>query len=188
MRTRKTSDGLTVQAIAGTNVVLLGFDLEPERCDGLLGFALHRTVHGEDEARWIEGTKTFAETDPGFPPGAKYSTRQHPIQGFTWSDLTAKPGRDYTYRVVALKGTPAKLKPAAEVSVRVQTETPEGGTHDVYFNRGAGASQEYARRFGNVPPDKVGKAAFDWLSRGLYEAIESFARQASGPDFELRVC
>ncbi|HEX2054162.1 MAG TPA: phospholipase D-like domain-containing protein, partial [Actinomycetota bacterium] len=31
-------------------------------------------------------------------------------------------------------------------------------------------------------------AAFDWLSRGLYEAIEGFARQASGPDFELRVC
>jgi phosphatidylserine/phosphatidylglycerophosphate/cardiolipin synthase-like enzyme len=188
MKVKKKRQGLTLQAVAGTNVVLLGIDMEQADCEGLRGFGIHRTDHGEQEASWVEGLKTFEATDPGFPPGAKYSTRSHPIQGFTWSDLTAKPGHDYTYRIVALKGDPADLQQTAEVNLRIQTETPEGGTHDVYFNRGAGASQEYARRFGNRKPDDVGKAAFDWLSRGLYEAMTGFVDQATGPGFGLRVC
>ena len=188
MRKKTTHQGLTVQAIAGTYVVLLGFNMKQADCDGLMGFAIHRTDHTEDEAYWLEGQKTFAETDPGFPLGAKYSTRQHPIQGFTWSDFSAKPGHDYTYRVLALKGKPRDLQPFAEVSVRIQTEAPDGGTHDIYFNRGAAASQEYARRFGNRKPEDVGNAAFAWLSRGLYESMLDFIAQATGPEFELRVC
>ncbi|WP_339749140.1 hypothetical protein [uncultured Rubinisphaera sp.] len=54
-------------------------------CDGLLGFAIHRTDHIEDEAYWMQGIKTFADTDPGYVAGSTYSTRQHPIQGFNWS-------------------------------------------------------------------------------------------------------
>lgn len=188
MRTKVTQQGLTVQTIAGTYVVLLGFDVAEADCDGLMGFAIHRTDHKEEEAYWLEGLKTFAETDPGLPPGAKYSTRQHPIQGFTWSDFSAKPGYDYTYRVLALKGTPSDLHAVSEVSVRVQTESPQGGTHDVYFNRGAAASQEYARRFANRSPSVVGPAAFHWLSRGLYEAMLDFIARADEPAFELRVC
>jgi phosphatidylserine/phosphatidylglycerophosphate/cardiolipin synthase-like enzyme len=188
MRARVVERGLTVQGIAGTNVVLLGFDMEEGNCEGLMGFAIHRTDRTEEEAYWLEGLKTFAATDPGLPPGAKYSTRQHPIQGFTWSDFTAKPGHDYTYRILALVGTPGDLQPIAEVSIDLQTESPAGGTHDVYFNRGAAASQEYARRFGNRPPDEVGAAAFDWLSRGLNQSIVDFIAQARDASFELRVC
>jgi phosphatidylserine/phosphatidylglycerophosphate/cardiolipin synthase-like enzyme len=188
MRVKVTDRGLTVQGIAGTYVVLLGFDLQQADCEGLMGFAIHRTDRTEDEAYWLEGLKTFAETDPGFPPGSKYSTRQHPIQGFTWSDFSAKPGHDYTYRVLALKGTPRDLQPIAEVSIQIQTESPEGGTHDVYFNRGAAASQEYSRRFGDRSPEDVGAAAFTWLSRGLYESIVNFIDRATDASFELRVC
>jgi hypothetical protein len=152
-----------------------------------MGFAIHRTDHTDEEAYWLTGLMTFKETDPGFPPPAKYSTRQHPIQGFTWSDYSAKPGHDYTYRVVALKGSPRDLQAAGEVSVRIQTESPEGGLHDVYFNRGVAASQEYAHRFGNRPPDEIGPAAFSWLSRGLYEAMTAFVADATGGRFELRL-
>src|SRR4051812_13461955 len=102
MRIRVIQDGLTVQAVAGTYVVLLGLDLPQKSCKGLLGFAIHRTDHTEGEAYWMEGMKTFAETDPGLPPGTKFSTRQQPIQGFTWSDFSTKPGHHYTYRVSAL--------------------------------------------------------------------------------------
>lgn len=188
MRTKVIDQGLTVQAITGTHVVLLGFNMDQADCEGLMGFAIHRTDHIEEETSWLKGLRTFAETDPGLPPGSQYSTRRHPIQGFNWSDFSAKPGYDYTYRVLALKGIPQDLQPAAEVSLRVQTESPEGGTHDIYFNRGATASQEYARRFCNRSPKEVGSPAYYWLSRGLCEAIISFIEQASGPGFELRIC
>ncbi len=43
MRAQATGDGLTVQAIAGTHTVLLGFDLgDPTGC---LGFGIHRQDH-----------------------------------------------------------------------------------------------------------------------------------------------
>ncbi len=190
MRQRKTSQGLTVQAIAGTHVVLLAMHMDEAACQGLMGFAIHRTDHTEDEAYWMQGTKTFAETDPGFPPGAKYPTHKHPIQGFTWSDFTAKPGHRYTYRVQALTGTPKALKKSRQVEVEIRTETEASGNHDVYFNRGAAASQEYARRFGQQAslenaPDTDPRWA--WLSRGAMEGILAFIARAEGPGHGLRV-
>ena len=41
MRIRKTSQGLTVQAIAGSYVVLLGFNLKRTACNCLMGFWVH---------------------------------------------------------------------------------------------------------------------------------------------------
>ncbi len=73
------------------------------------------------------------------------------------------------------------------VSVKVTTESPEGGDHDVYFNRGAAASQQYARTFHNHPPDQEGPAAWAWLSRGLGEALLGFIAQANGSEWGLRV-
>jgi hypothetical protein len=109
------------------------------------------------------------------------------VQGFTWSDFTAKLGHDYTYRVVALKGKPTALREDADVSVEVATEVESNGTQAVWFNRGAAASQEYARRFGNRRPEDVGPPAFAWLSRGLWEALRDFIGRAQGPEFGLRV-
>jgi hypothetical protein len=113
--------------------------------------------------------KCFQETDPGFPAGAQYSTKDHPIQIFQWADYAAFPGKTYSYTVTALKGTPQQLTKFAACTVEVTTESPANGDHDVYFNRGTAASQEYKRRFGNRAPDKVAdNKAFEWLSRGLY--------------------
>lgn len=190
MRARKTSRGLTVQAIAGTHVVLLAMDMRPADCDGHMGFAIHRTDHTENEAYWMEGMKTFAETDPKFAEGARYPTNRHPIQGFTWSDFSAKPGHRYTYRVQALKGPPAALKKFKQVEVEIRTESDADGDHDIYFNRGAAASQEFARRFGkqsslkNATPDDPRWA---WLSRGANEAILAFIARAKGAGHGLRV-
>ncbi len=187
MRKKRTDNGLTVRAISGTYVVILGIDMAEADCDGLRGFAIHRTDHTEDEANWMQGIKTFKETDPGFAAGSTYSTRQHPIQGFSWSDYSAKPGHDYTYRVEALFGSPADLRSEARTQVRISTESPEGGNHDVYFNRGVAASQAYAQRFGNRRPDEVGDAAFAWLSRGLFEATIGFIESAADSRYQLRV-
>lgn len=189
MRARKTRQGLSVQAIAGSHVVLLGMNMKRADCDGLLGFAIHRTDHHEDEAYWMEGMKTFEETDPGFAPGSKYPTNKHPIQGFTWSDFSAKLGHRYTYRIQALRGSPTNLQKFREVEIELTTESEEGGDHDVFFNRGAAASQEYARRFGNRKPDESNPndKRWAWLSRGAMEAIIAFTARAENSLWGLRV-
>ena len=191
MRNRVSVDGLTVGAVAGTNVVLLTWNMAKAECKGLRGFAVHRTDHVEQEAYWLRGQKTFKATDPGMPAGAQHSTREHPIQDFAWSDYTAKPGYDYTYRVLALKGPVTNLQPVKEVSIDISTESPKGGDHDVFFNRGAAASQEFARRFGDRAPGDVGgddDPAWAWLSRGNHEAILGFIARAKGAGWGIRVC
>jgi hypothetical protein len=67
----------------------------------------------------------------------------------------------------------------------VTTEDLDGGNHDVYFNRGAAASQEYARRFKNQRPSEP--AHFAWLSRGCHEAIVAFIALARNSGWSLRV-
>jgi phosphatidylserine/phosphatidylglycerophosphate/cardiolipin synthase-like enzyme len=62
-----------------------------------------------------------------------------------------------------------------------------GSPHQVHFNRGAAASQEYTRRFGDKRPKDVGPSAFDWLSRGAAEAIAGFIERAAGPGWGLRL-
>jgi phosphatidylserine/phosphatidylglycerophosphate/cardiolipin synthase-like enzyme len=190
MRKKKTGQGLSVRGITGSNAVLLAMDYPKQKCGGLRGFAIHRTDHTEDEAFWLEGMKVFPSTQAHHAPGVRVSTRKHPIQDFGWADYTAKPGHDYTYRVLALKGDPGNLDPVADVSVDVTTESSENGDHDVYFNRGVGASQEYARRFGNRKPGTQGgdaDPAWAWLSRGNYEAIIAFIARAKDSAWGLRV-
>ena len=187
MRNKEQKGELSVQAIAGTHVVLLGMDLPEQDCPGLLGFALRREDHTEGEKYWLSGYKTFASVEPFPPPGILYSTRQHPIQGFTWSDFSAKPEHDYTYEVFALRGTPANLQEAERVAVRIRTESEHGRTHHVHFNRGAAASQEYTRLFGDKRPEQVGPAAFTWLSRGAAESIADFIGRAVDSGWGLRV-
>jgi phosphatidylserine/phosphatidylglycerophosphate/cardiolipin synthase-like enzyme len=187
MRNKEQKGDLSVQAIAGTHVVLLGMDLPEQKCPGLLGFALRREDHTEGEKYWLSGYKTFASIEPSPPPGILYSTRHHPVQGFTWSDFSAKPEHDYTYEVFALRGTPANPEESEKVAVDIRTESENGRTHHVHFNRGAAASQEYTRRFGDKRPEEVGPAAFTWLSRGAAESIANFIERAAGPGWGLRV-
>jgi phosphatidylserine/phosphatidylglycerophosphate/cardiolipin synthase-like enzyme len=59
----------------------------------------------------------------------------------------------------------------------------------VHFNRGAVASQEYTRQFGDAAPDELAprlrQAAYRWLSRGLLEALLAFIARADSTDYEL---
>jgi hypothetical protein len=193
MRRRKSKDGFKVHAIAGTYVVLLAMDVEPEmvenrRVKDLLGFAIHRTDHTENESYWLKGFRTFEEVDPNPVPGALITSEKHPIQSFLWGDYTAKPDHDYTYKVVPVFGTPRNLKKASPIIVRIETESEDKGIHAVYFNRGVAGSQAYVRKFGNCKPqkDNPNDPAWEWLSRGLEEAIISFIRKADSDRYRLR--
>ncbi|MGQ0569866.1 MAG: phospholipase D-like domain-containing protein [Armatimonadota bacterium] len=185
MREKHANAGLTVNAIAGTHVVLLGLNLSAAKRKGCLGFAIQREDHTREERYWMRGMKTFEATDPNPDPGALVSSREHPFQSFQWADYSAKPGYDYTYTVVPLYGTPESLKEGDAVSVRIQTEKESGSRHIVFFNRGAVSSQQYAREFQNRRPDAVGERAYTWLSRGLHEALLLFIGQAKGAAYGL---
>jgi hypothetical protein len=186
MKNKARSGPLSVQAIAGTYVVLLGIDMWEEASRGVLGFAIERTDHTEDERYWLRGLKTFEETDPGVP-GLLVSTLEHPFQSFLWGDYTAKTRHSYTYRVVAMRGKPKKLEQSEEVEVCIETEDDAAEKHAVFFNRGVAGSQAYARKFGDKAPEEVACGeAWKWLSRGLEEALLAFIDQAEGERFALR--
>jgi phosphatidylserine/phosphatidylglycerophosphate/cardiolipin synthase-like enzyme len=172
--------GLTGNAIAGIHVVFFGLDLALSARPGFRGFAFQRADHTEGDTVWLRGTKTFEKTKPHPASGETFSTRQYPVQSFQWADYSAKPNHAYTYKILALYGDPAHLDPKHEAKVEVKTEVETGLVHSAFFNRGSVATQEYAHRFQNKPPNVVGPAAYDWLSRGLLEALVAFLDRA-GP-------
>ncbi len=178
MRCHTECNGVTVNTVAGTYVIFFGLDLAEEKLAGFRGFAFRRFDHDEAETVWLRGTKTFEKTEPHPVKGETYSTRFHPVQSFQWADYSAKPGHNYTYTIEALYGDPAHLEPRSEVEVRMTTELETGPTHSAFFNRGSVATQEYARRFLNVPPCQAGQEAYDWLARGLLEALVAFLDRA----------
>lgn len=202
MRKRQQGQALSVHAIAGTYVVLLGMDLKQDASQGLLGFTISRETAGVKGRKYLGGGKYFASvtTNHDSAPSAKV-----PIQSFLWGDYEAQPGQTYTYRVRAQYGTPGQLKAAEEVVVTIETEKREDGVHSIYFNRGIAGSQAYSRRFGDYrrwylvddhgtvvprnllkPADVPNRDAYQWLSRGLEEAMLDFIAQATGPGYSIR--
>lgn len=186
MRNRKSSGGLTVNAIAGSYVVFLGLNVSEQLRAGLRGFAIKRDDQTERESYWMSGTKVFASLVPHPAAGQSYPSLTHPFQTFQWADYSAKPDHTYIYTVVAMTGAPGALQQKASIGITVTTEAIEGAMHTIHFNRGAAASQEYARRFHNELPSKVGPTAYQWLSRGLVEGIVAFIRRAKGAGWGLK--
>jgi len=188
MRTHNTSaKGFTVQAIAGTYVVLLGFDLPRQDCTGLLGFAIGRTDQTEHQHRWLNGGITFPNMSAG--PNGEIGTNLFPIQKFRWGDYTAKPNHSYTYTLQAMYGKPGALEVGDSVIVDVQTEDPlhvGSDGHQVHFNRSCAASQAYVAKFGDKDPSEV-PGAFAWLSRGLEENLLAFIGRATDETYSLHL-
>ena len=188
MRRKAQNGPLSVHAIAGSYVTMLGINMEEASAQGVLGFAIERTDHtNKNRKDWLAGFKTFPGAN--IAKGALVSSHEHPIQSFQWCDFTTRKNHEYTYRVVAMRGTPGALTDGEDVSVRIQMENEDEGTHAVYFNRGVAGSQAYARKFGNRRPDQVpDREAFRWLSRGLFKAMLDFIGQADSDRFGLRAC
>jgi hypothetical protein len=71
MRASNTSDGITAMAVAGTYVVLLGWDMPGAdiRARGVLGFAVQRWRQRDGERIWLSGMKTFQAVEPNPAPG-----------------------------------------------------------------------------------------------------------------------
>jgi phosphatidylserine/phosphatidylglycerophosphate/cardiolipin synthase-like enzyme len=185
MRVRSPAGPVTVQAIAGSYVVLLGIDVTPDCADGLLGFAIRRTDHNEGERHYLTNFRTFKVNADR--QERRQSSFFNPFQAFLWGDYGAEPEHVYTYEVIAMYGRPGKLEPGHSAVAHVITESEDRDQHAIFFNRGAAGSQAYAARFHNRSPRDVPyREAYKWLSRGLEEALLRFIGQAHEPGLALR--
>jgi phosphatidylserine/phosphatidylglycerophosphate/cardiolipin synthase-like enzyme len=183
---RKKKSGLvTVRAISGTHVVFLALSMKELDAKGLMGFAIQRTDLTEDETVWLRGNKTFASIRPS--TGIEdASSHEHPFQAYQWADYSAKPGYRYRYRVVPMFGSPGALTEKAATSITIDAEPLSGGRHNVHFNRGAIASQAFAKRFPGMTLDEAGAPAYAWLARDLLPALLGFIGQAKNSSCTLR--
>jgi hypothetical protein len=168
--------------------VLIALDCVESKRHELLGFAIQRETPGRpsSEPKWLRSLKVFKSAvpepqnerdsrDPSKP--RRFSSWEHPIQSFLWGDYTAEPDTLYRFSVVPMYGHPGALDPQPDVTFDVRTEKALDGGHGVWFNRGAIASQAFARDFKNKAPQdpndpKDPETA--WLSRGLLEACLAF--------------
>jgi phosphatidylserine/phosphatidylglycerophosphate/cardiolipin synthase-like enzyme len=191
MRVKVTSNGVTVNAISGTNVISLGMNLSDAARPGCLGFSIYRRdlSNPTDKGNYLEGKKTFKETSQDIKPGGSVSSHKDPYQTFQWGDYTVEPGHEYLYKVSLFKGDPINHVHGNPVELRIVAEPETNEKHSIYFNRGAAGSQLYANRFHNVPPNKLTGQdqidAYQWLSRGLLEGFIAFIRRAQGNAYGL---
>ena len=182
---RKSSGLVTVRAISGTHVVFLAFSMKESDAKGLMGFAIQRTDLTDDETIWLRGNKTFASIRPS--TGIEdASSHEHPFQAFQWADYSAKPGYRYRYRVIPMYGRANALTQRAATRITISTEPLSGERHDVHFNRGAIASQAFARRFPGLTLDEAGPPAYAWLARDLLPALLAFIAGAKDNTYSLR--
>ena len=183
---RATVNGtVQVRAISGTYVVFLAMNMRAADARRLMGFAIQRTDLTADEKVWLRGNKTFAAVreSTGIEDA---SSHEHPFQAFQWADYSAKPGNQYQSRVIPMSGTPGNLREGQATTVSISTEPLHAGKHDAHFNRGAIASQAFARRFPGLTLDEAGQPAYDWLTRDLLPGLLDFIALAKDNTFRLR--
>jgi phosphatidylserine/phosphatidylglycerophosphate/cardiolipin synthase-like enzyme len=186
MRVDAQQDGVSVQAYAGTTGVLLAFDIEPERRDGLLGFAIEREG-GNRPHRWLAGMLPFPGQE--HRAGELIPSNVAPIQRFRWSDYSVFPDTSYTYTVHPVYGDFRSPRLEAGPTVVARTASARSGEHKVLFNRAAAASQAFSRDFPDVAeeiaaakrerrPVRLPADALAWLTRGVLEQITGFCARA----------
>ncbi|TET30514.1 MAG: hypothetical protein E3J70_04425 [Candidatus Heimdallarchaeota archaeon] len=187
MRNYAEGNGISVKVIAGSHVVLLCMNVDEDKIDGLLGFAIECEDHKRNKKYWLSGIKTFEEVLPKPVPGSLHPSNKHPIQAFIWGDYVVEPNNMYTYTIKPMYGTPTKPKLMKGVSVTVTSMQTEQGKHSIFFNRGNTASQAFSREFGDRDIEQISEEELlPWLSKGLNEALIDFIIQANSDEFALR--
>src|SRR6266496_3678672 len=185
MRFKNTNGTYKIYAVTGTNTIAFGIDCNEADMQKLLGFTIEKEYtksNGQHVRVTVMGFKVFKERIENPLPGGLYSTYDNPIQSFVWEDFSAYPNNQYRYHFTPLFDDPMNIRRGQAVSITVRTEpTWKANDHSVFFNRGVASSQAYAMRFGNANPDNV-QGAYEWLSRGLKEAIIAFIKQAQNGD------
>lgn len=197
MRLLQKQGDFAAKVIAGTHTILIALNCSDKSRKGLMGFAFKREVLGKPKAnggdKWLRSQKVFKSIVPDpraaleSKDSSRFSTLDHPVQSFLWGDYSAQPNTRYKFTVVPMYGKPGALKQGQALEFEARTEKEFDKGHGVWFNRGAIASQAFARQFGNSAPeprdnpDPKDKRTI-WLSRGLLEACLKYIRETPAGD------
>ena len=132
MRIRRRRSVVTVHPIGGQHAVILGMDATRGARRRLLGVAVHRTDHTEDEAYWLGGFKTFRSAEPRPLPGELLPTS---IQSRLFCGLITRRNRTTGIRTGQLRcmGPLAHWTHGPRVVLDVETESAAGGRRAVFF-------------------------------------------------------
>lgn len=188
MRYSKLSGDIKIYVVAGTQTVLLSFDIAKSKIDGFdfLGFSIERKDK-KGKTILLNGSKVFQSLLPPHftPQQLELARKKSLVQSFFWKDYYADPGETYTYTIRAMFGTAASFDELYSNTIKVSTEPLLSGKHSVFFNYGVTGSQGYAKNkeFGNknlrsLTGAKLEKA-LNYLGRELWsEGLLAFVRQA----------
>ena len=184
---KNADDTFRVKAYAGTNGVMLAFDLDEARKPGLLGFAVREKEAGKDP-RWLLNSLTFPDKAHTIPEWNATPSNIAPIQKFRWADYSIERGTTCKYRVHPAYGDPDAPELGEPLEVEVKTDDGRPVGHHVSFNRAVAASQGFGRKFPDVdelldenpglPIEEWPKRARKWLENGLLDHILKFMTRA----------
>lgn len=192
MRYFNEKNELKLYAVAGTQTVLLSFDINKERLDKenkkncFIGFSVERKDK-KGHIVYLNGSKHFRSLENN--PDEKIKNKSL-VQTFYWQDYTADPGETYTYTIRPMFGKAPNPISKYESSIKVTTEKLHDGKHSVYFNYGVTGSQAYSKRFDKTPinqlPKKKQQEVLSFLGRDLWEdGLLHFVRQAKDNNYSI---
>ena len=129
--------------------------------DECRGFAVELRRNGKSE---------YLETYAGFEDevwkrGDKKPSTKWPVQKFSWTHYTARPGDTVSYRIIPMVGPRTQLTPkvgeASEWSKLMKVDPEVSSRFSVFFNRGIVASQWVQQLLGADKSSKAKRARLD---------------------------
>ena len=189
MRFKKETGDISIYVVAGTQTVLLSFDMNENKIKGtdFMGFDIGRKDKKGNLVH-LHGGKTFQSLLTMKKPTLDQineARKKSLVQSFFWMDYQADPGQSYTYTISAKFGTALLNNTKFSNSININTEPLVSGKHSVFFNYGVTGSQGFAQQkdFGNKNLRDLKGAtlniALDYLGRELWtEGLMAFVRKA----------
>jgi len=182
-------------AISNNDVAFIAWQLE-DKIANCLGFAIYRRDEAGDEKPLPAWVGFQGQTNPHWIPK---TTKEWPVQKFTWRDLTAKHGETYTYRIVPMTGTPGALtaQTAKQMVAGPVKITEERGDFSAFFNRGILSTQFLVHQLPQGPSgapnylklkdriDQPGDPLRERLSGQLREAMLNLFKKAKTEEGQL---
>ena len=203
MRKSARKNGVGIKAYAGTTGVIVAFNIDDAKREGLLGFAVERKIGKTGEKEWLKGMLTFPGQQLG--PDGRLPTNEAPIQKFRWSDYSVFPDTEYEFtahpvyaRAGKTPGAPNSLRVGAGPTVKVKTHGLKD-KHAVTFNRAAAASQAFSRKFAaldktlsetkkaDLKDFKLPAKALTWLTRDVLPQILAVIEEARDNSWALDI-